>query len=142
MKQFKNSFPMMLQQTFDAIIPMYRGVFKQHDLTEQQWRILRVLWENDNCTTKELSSNTLLPSPSLVGIIDRMKKKGLVSRTRSTEDRRKVYVKLTPKGRSLQSEIAPKIDGIYLEIENYCDADSWKTMIATMQKIIDTNEIT
>lgn len=132
----------MLQQTFDSIIPMYREVFKQHDLTEQQWRILRVLWETDNCTTKELSRNTLLPSPSLVGIIDRMKKKGLVSRTRSTEDRRKVYVLLTPKGQSLQAEIAPKIDSIYVDIEKCCDAESWKTMVATMQKIIDSNETT
>jgi len=141
MKKFKNSFPMMLQQTFDSIIPEYRKVFKQHDITEQQWRILRVLWETDNCTTKVLSQDTLLPSPSLVGIIDRMKKKDLVSRTRSTEDRRKVYVKLTTKGHSLQAEIAPKIDEIYLNIENCCDAESWKIMITTMQKIIDTNEI-
>lgn len=140
MKTFKNSLPMMLQNTFDAIIPMYREVFKEHDITEQQWRILRVLWETDNCTTKELSRNTLLPSPSLVGIIDRMKKKGLVSRTRSKTDRRKVFVKLTEQGQSLQSQIAPKIDEVYLKIEDCCDAESWKVMIETMQKIIDANE--
>jgi len=114
--KFDKSLPMMLHRTLDTIIPRYRKVFKEHGLSEQQWRILRVLWEVDECTSADLAKKTLLPSPSMVGIIDRMSAKGLVIRQRSNEDRRIVYLSLTDKGRALQ------------------------IMINTMQLIIDTDQ--
>jgi len=41
---FRRSLPMLLNYTLDGIMPAYRTLFAQFDLTEQQWRILRVLW--------------------------------------------------------------------------------------------------
>lgn len=137
MNKFEHSLPMMLNKTLDVIMPKYRVVFKQHDITEQQWRILRVLWESGKCTTFELSDKTLLPAPSMVGIIDRMIKKGLVFRLRCTDDRRKTYVDATPEGAALQFEIAPKIDAIYADIMNTCKPEAWRQMLDTLQKIID-----
>jgi homoprotocatechuate degradation regulator HpaR len=131
---------MMLHRTLDAVIPKYRAVFKEHDISEQQWRILRVLWEVQSCTSAELARITLLPSPSMVGIIDRMMKKSLVLRDRSEDDRRIVHLSLTDKGRQLQNELMPQIDAIYDTMIKQCDADAWQTMIDTMQIIIDTNQ--
>jgi len=136
---FDKSLPMMLYRTLDTIIPRYRAVFKKHDISEQQWRILRVLWENEKCTTAELASKALLPSPSLVGIIDRMTSKGLVARDRSEEDRRVVRIGLTAKGRSLEAELKPQIDRVYEEMVSQCDGADWRMMMATLQTIIDTN---
>lgn len=130
----------MLHRTLDAIIPKYRAVFKEHGISEQQWRILRVLWERQSCTSAELARITLLPSPSMVGIIDRMMNKSLVLRDRSEHDRRIVHVSLTDKGRDLQNELMPQIDAIYETMMSQCDADAWQTMIDTMQIIIDTNQ--
>lgn len=131
---------MMLHRTLDAVIPKYRAVFKEHGISEQQWRILRVLWERQSCTSAELAKIALLPSPSMVGIIDRMIKRSLVSRDRSEDDRRIVHVSLTDKGRDLQNELMPKIEAIYKTIINQCDPDAWQTMIDTMQIVIDTNQ--
>jgi homoprotocatechuate degradation regulator HpaR len=138
--KFNKSLPMMLHRTLDAVIPKYRAVFKEHDISEQQWRILRVLWEVPSCTSAELARVTLLPSPSMVGIIDRMMKKSLVLRDRSEDDRRIVHLSLTDKGRQLQNELMPQIDAIYDTMIKQCDADAWQTMIDTMQIIIDTNQ--
>lgn len=140
MDKFQKSLPMMLHRTLDTIIPHYRAVFKSHGISEQQWRILRVLWETDNCTTAKLANSTLLPSPSMVGIIDRMTAKGLVSRDRSSEDRRKVYVSLTDKGRALQAELIPQVDAVYQKVMSQCESEDWHTMIETLQKIIDSNQ--
>ncbi len=131
---------MMLHRTLDVVIPKYRAVFKEHGISEQQWRILRVLWERQRCTSAELAKITLIPSPSMVGVIDRMMKKSLVLRDRSKDDRRVVHVSLTDKGRDLQNELMPQIDAIYETLINQCDADAWQTMINTMQIIIDTNQ--
>lgn len=138
MDKFQNSLPMMLHRTLDSVIPRYRAIFKQHNISEQQWRILRVLWESDRCTTAELASKTLLPSPSMVGIIDRMISKELIIRDRSKEDRRRVYVSLTDKARTMQATLVPQIDEVYKNMMNQCDSHAWKTMIETMQVIIDS----
>jgi len=140
MDKFQNSLPMMLHRTLDSVIPRYRTVFKQHNVSEQQWRILRVLWESDRCTTAELASKTLLPSPSMVGIIDRMMVKELVVRERSKEDRRRVYVSLTDKAKNLQHELVPQIDQVYKNLMDQCDTQAWNNMIETMQTIIDSNK--
>jgi len=137
--KFDKSLPMMLHRTLDTVIPLYRKVFKEHGITEQQWRILRVLWEINECTSAELAKKTLLPSPSMVGIIDRMSAKNLVSRNRSQEDRRIVNVSLTDNGRTLQDKLMPQVDAIYEQIMSRCDDEAWQIMINTMQTIIDTN---
>ena len=129
----------MLHRTLDTIIPHYRKVFKEHGISEQQWRILRVLWEVHDCTSAELAKKTLLPSPSMVGIIDRMTSKSLVTRQRSDEDRRIVHVSLTEKGQTLHAELMPQIDAVYKQIMSRCDSDAWQTMINTLQVIVDTD---
>lgn len=130
---------MMLHRTLDTIIPRYRVVFNQHNISEQQWRILRVLWEENHCTTAQLSSKSLLPAPSMVGIIDRMVAKGLIVRERSEDDRRKIYVLLTPQGKRLQAQIAPQIDEVYESIVSQCDNEAWQTMITTLQQVIESD---
>lgn len=137
MDAFDKSLPMMLYRTLDTIIPRYRRVFKEHDISEQQWRILRVLWEDEKCTTAKLASKALLPSPSLVGIIDRMMSKGLVTRDRSEEDRRVVRIGLTAKGKYLEAELKPQIDQVYEKMMSQCDSKDWRIMMTTLQTIVD-----
>jgi len=72
---FTTSLPMLLNRSLDAIMPPYRDLFQEFGVTEQQWRVLRVLWEQKHLTSAQISILTLLPSPSLVGILDRLEKK-------------------------------------------------------------------
>lgn len=139
MDKFDHSLPMMLHRTLDSIIPKYRVVFSEHNISEQQWRILRVLWEQNRSTSSELAKKTLLPAPSMVGVIDRMIAKGLLKRQRDAKDRRVVYVSLTDQGEALLQTLIPKVDQIYHQIIKSCDQKSWSTMINTLQTIIDTS---
>ena len=98
-EQFTRSLPMMLYRSLDVLMPRFRRIFSDFGLTEQQWRVLRVLWEQQDVTLNELSGVTLIPAPSLVGVVDRLQAMGLVERRRSDADRRKVYVLATREGR-------------------------------------------
>jgi len=77
MPRFLDSLPMILSRSLDRIMPVYRTLFQEHAITDQQWRVMRALWEQKHLTSKQISEITLLPSPSLVGILDRLEKKGL-----------------------------------------------------------------
>jgi homoprotocatechuate degradation regulator HpaR len=133
--QFTRSLPMMLYRTLDAVMPRFRKIFNDFGLTEQQWRVLRVLWETDDVTIKDLADFTLIAAPSLVGIVDRLERDGLVMRQRSTTDRRKVNVLVTTAGAELEDRIMPRVASAYVELKQSVDAETWSQVLVGLQRI-------
>ena len=135
---FTTSLPMLLNRSLDAIMPPYRDLFQEFGVTEQQWRVLRVLWEQKHLTSAQISILTLLPSPSLVGILDRLEKKELVKRLRSSSDRREINITITDKGRELQSEVMPKVKKIQDQIKAILTDPEWRELSKSLKKIRST----
>ncbi|MDD9908455.1 MAG: MarR family transcriptional regulator [Ahrensia sp.] len=135
MASFDQSLPMILHRALDAVMPEFRELFASHNLTDQQWRVLRVLWEAKKVTSAELSARTLLPAPSLVGIIDRLENKGLVSRLRSVDDRRITFVVATEAGRALQDRLVPHAEDIHERLRASVSEAEWRGMENTLGKI-------
>lgn len=131
---FSTSLPMQLYKALDAIMPEYRNLFYKYDLTEQQWRILRVLWTENNITVAQLSKITLLPAPSLVGILDRLVKKNLLIRNRSDKDRRQVQISLTAKGQELQQVVAPSVLAIHSRLKARVSNEEWQSLERLLKK--------
>ena len=117
MQNFSRSLPMMLYSTLDTVMPRFRQIFKKYGLTEQQWRALRVLWGVDRIPFQELANITLIPAPSLVGVIDRLGNNGLVERQRSETDRRVVYIRVTDSGQDLEKKVRPEVVRVYDELQ-------------------------
>jgi len=133
--QFSRSLPMMLYRTLDTVMPRFRKIFNDFGITEQQGRVLRVLWEQEQVTFKVLSELTLIPAPSLVGIVDRLQSSGLVVRRRSETDRRKVYVSATPKGVEFETEIMPRVASEYVALKQLVDAETWEQVLSGLERI-------
>lgn len=129
MQDFNRSLPMMLYRTLDAVMPRFRQIFNENGLTEQQWRVLRVLWERGATTICDLAMLTLIPTPSLVGVVDRLSRTGLVQRTRSNEDRRNVFVAATAAGKQLEERVRPRVDKAYAELRASFAASEWEQLI-------------
>ena len=132
---FTHSLPMLLHRSLDAIMPPYRDLFQEFGVTEQQWRILRVLWEQKHLTSTQISTLTLLPTPSLVGILDRLEKKALVKRLRSSTDRREVNITITNLGKELQLQVMPKIKKIQDQIKQKLSTAEWEHINKILEKI-------
>tara|TARA_B110000444_G_scaffold183680_1_gene172658 strand:- start:467 stop:925 length:459 start_codon:yes stop_codon:yes gene_type:complete len=132
---FTLSLPMLLNRSLDAIMPPYRDLFQEFGVTEQQWRVLRVLWEQKHLTSAQISNLTLLPSPSLVGILDRLERKGLVKRLRSTSDRREINITITNLGRELQSKVMPKVKLIQDQTREKLSPKEWKQINNILKKL-------
>ena len=132
---FTSSLPMLLNRSLDAIMPPYRDLFQEFGVTEQQWRVLRVLWEQKHLTSAQISNLTLLPSPSLVGILDRLERKDLVKRLRSTSDRREINITITNLGRELQSKVMPKVKLIQDQTREKLSPTEWKQINNILKKL-------
>jgi len=139
-QEFSRSLPMMLYRALDTVMPRFRKIFNEFGLTEQQWRVLRVLWEQDQIAFNQLSAITLIPPPSLVGVIDRLTKSGLVERRRSLTDRRSVSVIATKSGMALESEVRPRVEATYAELRDAIDVDDWDQLIAGLEAVVEMDQ--
>ncbi len=103
-----------LYSTSHAMLRAYAPLLKPLGLTYPQYIVLTALWEVDNQTNKALSDRVMLDPGTLTPLLKRMEKQGLVTRTRGTEDERKVFISLTDAGRALRDQ-APKITRCIIE---------------------------
>ena len=141
-QEFSRSLPMLLYRALDTVMPRFRRIFNEFGLTEQQWRVLRVLWEHDDIAFHALAEATLIPPPSLVGVVDRLSKSGLVARRRSESDRRNVSVLATSKGYALEIKVRPRVEEAYAELRATVDTREWKQLLEGLDRLgsIEDNE--
>lgn len=71
------------------------------------WTFLRILWRRDGLTQRELSEEAGVAEPSTFAALKAMEEIGYVRRAQLPENRKNVYVYLTPKGRALRSRLEP-----------------------------------
>ena len=80
-----------------------------HGVSAGQWRFLRVLWEQDDITQRELSDRVGIKEATTVRAVQNLERDGLATRSPCTEDRRKVHIKLTPRARRLRDKLIPMV---------------------------------
>jgi DNA-binding MarR family transcriptional regulator len=78
---------------------------RRADLTGPQLTVLKMLEGLGDLSLSDLSERIRAQNSTVTGIIDRMEREGLVLRSRSTEDRRVVHIKLTDKGARIARDI-------------------------------------
>jgi homoprotocatechuate degradation regulator HpaR len=95
----------------------FRPILKSHNLTEQQWRIIRVLANSRSIEFHELAAASCILRPSLTGILSRMERDKLIFRLKPVNDQRKLYVSLTQQGQELYELARHQVEQGYQEIE-------------------------
>jgi MarR family transcriptional regulator, organic hydroperoxide resistance regulator len=83
-----------------------------HGVTRGQWYFLRVLWEEDGLSQRELSERVGMMEPTTVIALRGMERSGLIRRVRSADDRRITRVHLTPKTRRLRALLLQISQGV------------------------------
>jgi MarR family transcriptional regulator for hemolysin len=93
-------------------------------VTVCHWYYLRILSEFDGLNQRELSQKVGVHPNTAVPALDNMEKHGLVKRVRDANDRRRMCVHLTPKGRRLRDEMIPDVSAmVFRSIANVTPAE-------------------
>lgn len=79
----------------------------EHSVSFGHWTFLRILWEQDGLTQRELSERAGLMEPTTFSALKAMEQLGYVERRQQPDSRKKVYVFLTPKARDLRDKLVP-----------------------------------
>jgi len=112
------NLPLLLLQARERVISYFRPILNAHGITEQQWRIVRVLLEAPALEPRQIGELCAISSPSMAGVLERMEQAGYITRRRVQHDQRRVLVSLTAKSRRLASEMSPDIEATYRRLED------------------------
>ena len=95
------SLPIALLRARERVMGPIRNLLSDSDLTEQQWRVLRVVRESGGIDPTQISDQACLLLPSLTRILQKLDEKGLISRSRDQVDRRRQVIRITAAGEKI-----------------------------------------
>ena len=123
-----DSLTIALLQAREAAMAYFRPIVKRHNLTEQQWRIVRILAERPSMDFHDLAFRA--------GILTRMERDGLVLRLKPVNDQRKLYVSLTPAGTALYESAQAEVEETYRLLEAQFTTEKLQQLTSLLEEFI------
>ena len=117
--------------------PMQELLAEHDGLTHQQYNVLRILRGSKDIglPTLEIAERMIERTPGVTRLIDRLEKKGLVRRERSSQDRRQVFCHLTEAGDELLARLDGPVDALDEVLLRGLDDQEVQTLIATLDRL-------
>src|SRR5207245_3637840 len=95
-----------LLRTTDLLSRGLAQVLKNEELSATQYNVLRILRGSpDGLPCGDIASRMITRDPDITRLLDRLEKRGLISRSRETKDRRTVMARITPDGLKVLSRL-------------------------------------
>ena len=117
LRDFQRNLPMALLRARESVMGQFRPNLRKHDITEQQWRVVRALYGHDGMEITALAEQTLLLMPSLTRILKALESKKIVKRFAVSGDNRRSLIRLSAPGKTLHQKVAPLAETEYAAIE-------------------------
>lgn len=129
------SLPIMLLRAREALMRRIRPYLQDHDLSEQQWRVLRVLDEVGPLEPTELGDRCVVLTPSLTRILSNLESRGMIRRENHATDKRKQVIHLTSAGSEVIAAIAPRAKEVYDELEEIFGRPQMNNLLNKLGKL-------
>jgi len=112
-----------------------RDMLRASGLTEQQWRVLRILSEFGPQDLTEIARQACLLMPSLSRIIRSLAQNGLVIRASDTKDRRRQTVVISPAGQHLIDDNLVQATQIAANYRNQLGAERYELLLDLLTEL-------
>jgi homoprotocatechuate degradation regulator HpaR len=116
-----------------------RPSLRAHGLSDQQWRVLRVLGEHahdSGVETGRVAKDAFLLGPSLTGVLTRMERDGLIERQRCPQDARRTVVRATAVGLAKVQALSRSIEAHYAWMEGQLGKTVLHDLYALLDQVI------
>jgi homoprotocatechuate degradation regulator HpaR len=131
------NLPRLLLEAREAVMAHTRPSLREHGLSDQQWRVLRVLGEHaddpSGTETGRVAREAYLLGPSLTGVLMRMERDGLIERERCPQDARRTVVRATGEGLRKVQTLSETIEGHY----SWMDQQLGKAKLGQLYALLD-----
>lgn len=128
---------MALLRAREATMSRFRPILREHDITEQQWRVVRALNGSDGLEATALAAETMLLMPSLTRILRSLEEQKLIRRFSVQGDNRRKIIQLAERGRILYQKMAPISEAEYQKIEDQIGPKKLALLYELLEDISD-----
>ena len=116
-----------------------------HGVTLGHWSFLRILWERDGLTQRELSQEAGLMEPTTAAALRGMESLGYITRRQLEGNRKNIYIYLTPAARALKKKLVPlaeEVNGLALRELNESDVETTRrTLLVMLDNLADDSAL-
>lgn len=133
------NLPRLLLQARESVMGHTRPSLRAHGLSDQQWRVLRVLGEHahdSGVETGRVAKDAFLLGPSLTGVLTRMERDGLIERQRCPQDARRTVVRATAVGLAKVQALSRSIEAHYAWMEGQLGNTVLHDLYALLDQVI------
>lgn len=138
LRDFDHSLPMSLLRAREAVMGEFIPSLRKHDLSPEQWRVIRALDQEDGLELAEVSKQCYLLAPSLSRIARKLEKRGLVERKSVATDQRRSKLFLTKSGQKLFNTIAPESELKYAKITEKFGYGKLELLYELLDDLVDS----
>lgn len=129
------SLPIALLRAREVVMEPVREMLARSNISEQKWRVLRVVAEGGPVEQKIIAERACLLLPSLTRMINAMEADGLLTRTPGDQDRRKSIVAITEKGQAIITEHAAESNALFAELEAQFGTNDMNRLLDLLEKL-------
>ncbi len=125
-----------IRQIIQAIDMHSRTLVKEYGLTAPQLVILKTVAKEKALTVGSIAKNVSLSQATVTGILERLFKRNLILRNRSSKDRRRVIIEPTPECYALLDKAPPLMQEVF--VNQFSDLDEWERLmlLSSLKKIV------
>ena len=134
------NLPRLLLQARESVMAHTRPSLREHGLSDQQWRVLRVLGEHGMVETGRVSREAYILGPSLTGVLARMERDGLICRERDPADQRRTVVEATPKGMKMVGRLSDTVEAHYQWLEKSMGVQKLTQLYELLDQLIELEQ--
>jgi homoprotocatechuate degradation regulator HpaR len=134
------NLPRLLLQARESVMTHTRPSLREHGLSDQQWRVLRVLGEHGTVETGRVAREAYILGPSLTGVLARMERDGLIRRERDSADQRRTVVAATAKGLKLVDRLSHTVEAHYEWMEKSLGKQKLAQLYSLLDEVIELEQ--
>lgn len=126
---------MALLRAREIIMEEFRPILAKYDVTEQQWRVVRVLAEAGQLDATEVALRASILAPSLTRIIRNLEDRKLIKRKKDASDGRRVILEIAPAGAALIKKALPETAVAYERLEERYGAEKLNSLLDLLDEV-------
>lgn len=135
MKKNHLSLTLSILEAREAAMSHFRPELKQRGLTEQQWRIMRILNQYILLESHQLADKACILKPSLTGILKRMIEQNLIHKIKDQNDQRVYRISLTESGKDFFDTHVLKMEQSYRDIQEQFGIEKMEKLMELLNEL-------
>lgn len=132
----RRSLGIGLLRAREAVMSHFRPILTAHNVTEQQWRVIRALYKAGKLDATEVADKASILAPSLTRMIRSLEERGFITKHKDKTDGRRVLLQITLAGQVIVEDVMPESLKVHADIDARFGAERMETLLDMLEELV------